>query len=322
MKVLLLNCLLFACALGTHAQLRKASQATVREGFLPVTGGRVWYRVTGAEMKRPALIAVHGGPGASHHCFELLEPLADERPLVIYDQLGCGKSDHPDDLSLWTIERAVDELDQVIGALGFPNVVILGHSWGSTVAAEFILRKKPVHVTSLILAGPFLSASRWRADAKANVRDLPVHMQEAILGSETSDNLENQEYKAAMDMYYHRFLFRRETWPDCLEQGLKSLNTKIYRHMWGPSEFTATGTLKDYELTERLHEISIPTLYTCGEFDEAPPQTTRYYSSLTPNSKVRVFGGAAHCHPFEQPEAYITAVRAFLATTDTRRNSE
>src|SRR5438045_1506965 len=78
------------------------AQPATREGYLPVTGGKIWYRLTGADKTQPALIALHGGPGASHLCFEFLDGLTNERPVVIYDQLGCGKSDHPQDLSLWT----------------------------------------------------------------------------------------------------------------------------------------------------------------------------------------------------------------------------
>src|SRR5262245_18830821 len=107
----------FLALSGVSPPGQPANHAPPHAGLLPVTGGKLWYRGRGGDKVQPALIALHGGPGASHLCFEFFDALADERPVVIYDQLGCGQSDHPDNLSLWTMERAVEELDQVIQGL-------------------------------------------------------------------------------------------------------------------------------------------------------------------------------------------------------------
>ena len=85
----------------------------VREGYVPVTGGRVWYRIVGGGGPIP-LVTVHGGPGGIHDYLAPLEALADERPVVLYDQLGAGKSDALDDVSLWTNERMIDELGRLL----------------------------------------------------------------------------------------------------------------------------------------------------------------------------------------------------------------
>ncbi len=308
-----------ACLLSGTSPAAEPPQPSSSEGYLPVTGGKVWYRLTGADKTQPALIALHGGPGASHHCFEFLDGLTNERPVVIYDQLGCGRSDHPTDLSLWTVDRAVEELDQVIKGLGFRKVHLLGHSWGSILAFEYMLQKRPEHVVGLILSGPCMSASRWIKDGEVNVSTLPGTMQRAVHEAEATGKFETPAYQEAMEAYYHRFLCRSEPWPDCLKQALSTVNTTIYTHMWGPSEFTATGTLKGYEKAERLKEIKVPTLFTCGEYDEASPATTRYYSNLTPGSEVVVFQGASHCHLFEKPEEYVAAARRFLNKTDRQR---
>jgi proline iminopeptidase len=268
--------------------------------------------MVGQGKSAPALIALHGGPGASHLCFEALDPLSDERPVVIYDQLGCGKSDRPDDVSLWTIERYVDELDQLIKGLGLKKVSLLGPSWGSMLALEYMLRKHPSNVTSLILAGPCFSASRWLEDQRIYLREVPKPMQESVAKAEATGQFESRDYQEAMEAYYHRHLYRLEPWPECLTQAMAALNPSVYVHMWGPSEFTATGTLKGYEKADRLKEIRVPVLFTCGEYDEAPPETTRYYSSLLPGSRVAVIQGASHCHIFEKPAEYVAVVRAFL----------
>jgi proline iminopeptidase len=122
-----------------------------------------------------------------------------------------------------------------------------------------------------------------------------------------------------MDAYYHRFLCRADPWPDCLKEALGSVNMVIYTHLWGPSEFTATGTLKGYERVDRLKELKLPVLFTCGEFDEAAPATTRYYSSVTPGSEVVVLKRASPCHLFEQPDQCNSVVRRFLAKADLKQ---
>ena len=78
-------------------------------GYVDVPGGKVWYEVLGGGGGLP-LITLHGGPGSTHFGFEPLKALSEDRPVVFYDQLGCGNSDRPDDLSLWTVERFVEEL--------------------------------------------------------------------------------------------------------------------------------------------------------------------------------------------------------------------
>jgi proline iminopeptidase len=305
-RVLLATCIVLVVAASFSAA------DGPREGYVQVPGGKVWYRLSGAGKSRPALIALHGGPGASHLCFEALDPLSDERPVLLYDQLGSGRSDRPKDGSLWTIERFVEELDQIIRGLGLRKVSLLGHSWGSILAFEYMLRKHPQNVTSLIFAGPCFSTSRWISDQRAYLREFPAAMQEVVRKAEAAGQFESKDYQDVMDAYYRRHLCRMDPWPACLQEAMRNLNPDVYVHMWGPSEFTATGTLKGYEKVPRLAEIKLPVLFTCGEFDEASPATTRYYSSMLPGSKVVVFPGASHCHIFEKPAEYVSALRSFL----------
>jgi proline iminopeptidase len=140
----------------------------VREGYAPVTGGRVWYRVVGGGGAIP-LVTVHGGPGGIHDYLEPLEALANERPVVLYDQLGAGKSDALDDVTLWTNERMIDELGRVLDALELDWVHLLGHSWGTIIAAEYALRS-PDRLASLVLSDPCLSVPRFAAGSRPCAR--------------------------------------------------------------------------------------------------------------------------------------------------------
>ncbi len=75
-----------------------------QEGFIRVEGEyRVWYRIVGggADHEKIPLLTLHGGPGVGHDYIKNLAELAsDTRRVILYDQLGCGRSDQPDDTSL------------------------------------------------------------------------------------------------------------------------------------------------------------------------------------------------------------------------------
>ncbi|MFC2060338.1 proline iminopeptidase-family hydrolase [Chloroflexota bacterium] len=283
----------------------------IREGYISVTGGKVWYRIVGANEKGITLLTLHGGPGAPHDLLEPLEGLADERPVVFYDQLGCGNSDKPDDTSLWTIERFVEELGQVRAALGLEKVHILGQSWGTMLATDYMLTK-PEGVVSLVFSGPALSASRFTQDTRAYLSELPEDVQKTIRESEANGDFGSEEYQDAMMLFYRLHLCRVEPWPDYMNRTFEKLGHSVYEYMWGASEFTVTGTLKDYERVDRLKEITIPVLFTCGRYDEATPATTKFYQSNLPGSEVAILEDASHAHHIEKTEEYLQVVRDFL----------
>jgi len=292
--------------------------AETQEGYIPVTGGKVWYKIAGKNQTGIPLLIVHGGPGVSHDYLEPLGVLGDERPVIFYDQLGCGKSDRPADKNLWTIAHFVEELHQVRQALELKKCYILGQSWGAALAVDYLLRKHPKGVESLILSGPLLSASRWIADQNAYIRELPKSTRETILKSEQTGAYSSPQYQAAMMEFYRRHVCRLDTWPDCLNRSFETLNFAVYEYMWGPSEFTVTGELKRYERVNRLKEIGIPVLFTCGEYDEATPATTQYFQDHLPGSQIHIFEDASHEHHLEKPQEYLRVIRNFLNNVEKR----
>jgi len=164
-----------------------------QEGYISATGGKVWYRIVGANRKGIPLLTLHGGPGAPHDYLEPLEALGDERPVIFYDQLGCGNSDKPNDISLWTIERFVEELKQVRAALDLTKVHMLGQSWGTMLATDYMLTK-PEGVVSLILSSPCLCAPRFTQDTRTYLSELPENIQKTINESEARGDFDSKEY--------------------------------------------------------------------------------------------------------------------------------
>ena len=144
----------------------------VREGMIDVPDGRVWYRSVG-EGGVP-LVCLHGGPGSTHNYLEPLEDLADRRRVIFYDQLGCGRSDKPDDTSLWTVDHFVRELEVVRGALGLEHFHLFGSSWGGMLAMQYLLDYRPGSVASLLMAGSPASMPRWVQGCQELLAELPA----------------------------------------------------------------------------------------------------------------------------------------------------
>lgn len=279
-------------------------------GHIEVNGGNVWYRITGKGPGIPLLV-LHGGPGSKSSDSDPLRQLGTDRPVIQYDQLGSGNSDRPTDNSLWTVERFVEELEQVVEALGLEEFHLLGHSWGTMLAASYLF-KNPKGVRSVIFSGPALDAQRWERDQRNLLKEFPKDIQETIERSEREGTTDSAEYNEAMTAYYKRHMCRVDPWPEGLVEDMKEMNHQVYNYMWGASEFTVTGTLKHFDATDRLGEIKIPALFTCGRYDEATPETTEYYAGLVPDAEFHVFENSSHMPGIEEPEAYVEVVREWV----------
>lgn len=298
--------------LATSCQSHQPFGNNPLEGYVEVKGGMVWYKITGRNSPGVPLLVIHGGPGAPHDYLLNLESLSNERPVIFYDQLGCGNSKAKSDTTLWTVERFVDELQIVRKALNLDKVHLLGQSWGTMLAVEYLIRKKPEGVVSLILSAPYLNTDMWKKDQQKWINQLPEDIKEAIVSSEEEKKYDSPEYLNAMNVFYQKHVCRMEPWPDNVNRAFEKMGIDVYHYMWGPSEFTINGTLKNADLTEQLSQIEVPTLFTCGEFDESTPESARYFQSRLPGSSLHVFKGASHMHHIESEEEYQQVLTAFL----------
>ena len=178
-----------------------------------------------------------GGPGAPHDYQESFEKYANERPVIFYDQLGCGNSDMPSDTALWTVGRFVDELKIVRSTLKLDKVHLLGQSWGTMLAVEYLIRKNPGGVASLTLSAPYLNTQMWEKDQAMWISKLPEDIQQTITNCEIAGNFDSLGYLNAMNVFYQNHVCRMDPWPDCLNRALKKMGIEVYHAMWGPSEF-------------------------------------------------------------------------------------
>jgi proline iminopeptidase len=284
------------------------------EGRLDVPGGNIWYGIAGRGPGVPLLV-LHGGPGFPSDYLWPLGALGDDRPVIFYDQLGCGRSEHPHDPTLWQVARFVEELAILRRALGLDRVHLYGQSWGTMLAVDYLLTR-PKGVTSATLASPCLSVPRWKADQSGKVSQLSPANRAVIEQNEAAGTTDSEEYQQALLVFYKKFVCRLDPWPKVLVDSMDNFGLEVYHRMWGPSEFTCNGILRDYDRCGKLKELKLPVLYTCGRHDEAVPDTVAFYRSRTPKAQMAVFEESAHLAHLEEPARYLPLLRGFLEETE------
>ncbi len=287
-----------------------------QEGLIPVEGGyRVWYRVVGggAGHESIPLLVLHGGPGAPHDYLENLAALAsDTRRVIFYDQLGCGRSDKPDESTIrqWGVQRFVDELATVRRALGLDRVHILGQSWGGMLAIEYALTQ-PSGLVGLILSNTTPGIPLWLAEANRLRSELPPEVNATLLRHEEAGTTASSEYQEAMGVFYDRHVVRVKPMPDFVQRTFDNMSA-VYYIMNGPSEFHVIGVIKDWDRSDRLSEIRVPTLILSGEYDESTPTINEVLRKGIPGSEWVLLEGCSHLSHVEEPERYMQFVQNFL----------
>jgi len=284
-----------------------------QEGFIEVPGGRVWYRSVG-EGGTP-LLCLHGGPGFTHYYLEPLEVLADRRQVIFYDQLGCGRSDRPEDVSLWTVDRFVEELAQVREALGLSRLHLFGSSWGGMLAMQYTLDRRP-ELESLILCGSPASMIRWVKDCDELLAAQPADVRRVIREHEEAGFTACPEYQSAILGFYREHVCRLSPWPAGLERSFAEAGYSVYTTMNGPSEFTVTGTLKTWDIMDRLPEIQVPTLLVGGRHDECRPGHLEEMHRRIAGSRLVIIEDASHLCFAEQPDEFTGLVNSYLDTRE------
>lgn len=291
----------------------------VQEGFVPVDGYRVWYRIVGGGSDHEGfpLLVLHGGPGVPHDYLENLEALASEtRRVVFYDQLGCGNSDHPDDPSLCRVSRFADELATVRRELGLDQVHILGQSWGGMLAIEYALRQ-PEGLVSLILANTLSSMPMWIAEANRLRAELPPEVNATLLRHEEAGTTDDPAYQDAMNVFYARHVCRVIPMPEFVQRAFDKTGF-VYNYMNGPSEFHVIGVIKDWDRTDRLSEIHVPTLIISGRYDESTPLINEILHRGIVGSEWVLLENSSHLAHVEEPELYMQTVQVFLNRVEER----
>jgi proline iminopeptidase len=280
-------------------------------------GYKIWTQRVGRGRKKVLLL--HGGPGASHEymqCFADVLPQAGYE-MYFYDQLGCGQSDKPDDTSLWTLPRYLDEVEEVIEALELERLVLVGHSWGGMLGIEYALRH-PERLSGFVLSNMSASFADYGAYVH-HLRDtLPAPIRARLTELENAGKQNSQEYDAIIHReLYGRYICRLDPWPEPVQRSLGGINPVIYNQMQGPDEFTLTGNLMNWDRWADLSRIQTRTLAMGARHDEMNPDSIRREAKLIPQSSLFISETGSHLAMWDDQKNYFEALLAFLDADDT-----
>ena len=287
----------------------------------PVGEFKVWTKRFGNNPKIKILL-LHGGPAASHEYMECFESFFPQEGFEFYeyDQLGASYSDQPTDSSLWTIDRYVDEVEQVRKAIGADssNFYVLGNSWGGMLAMEYALKyqqnMKAVIVADMVASIP--DYNKYAYSVLAKQMDPKVFAE--IMDIEKRKDFDNPRYEELLTPnFYQQHICRLNPWPDPVVRCFMHLNStkvskQIYVMMQGPSEFGASGRLANWDVKDRLKEIKIPTLMVGAKYDTMDPKAMEEQSKMVQNGRYLYCPNGSHMCMWDNQKVFMSGVISFI----------
>jgi proline iminopeptidase len=281
------------------------------EGYVTVQGIRLFYKTFG-ESTKGKVLCLHGGPGATH---DYMLPLADLSKfgyrVVFLDEFGCGNSELPKNPALLNIEYGVEEVEGVRKALNLGKIHLIGSSYGGLLTIAYALKYQK-NLKSMVTIGGLANVPLTVAEMNRMKSELPPDVVEVLKKYEAVGDYENPEYLKAVEVFYRKHLCRLPEWPKELVYSLEHISKPVYHTMNGPNEFTITGNMRYWDVTNQLHTIRIPTLVTGGRYDEVSPKVARSIHKGIKKSKRVTFANSSHLPMWEEREKFITVVQKFL----------
>ena len=289
------------------------------EGYMPFMGHHTYYRTVGERTDKAPLILLHGGPGSTHNYFEVLDRVAEEdgRMLVMYDQIGCGNSYVDGRPDLWTAETWVNELIALRKHLGLDTCHLLGQSWGGMLLLTYICGYEHSGVKSGILSSTLPASWLWGIEQARMIKELPEEYQEAIKTATETGDYSSDIYQRAEEEYMLRHAAGKPdpNGPECLLRK-KRTGRESYVVGWGPNEYTPMGTLKDYDVIDKLKDIKEPCLVINGGNDLCTPYIAKVMYDNIPNSRWELFRECRHMCFVEDNDHYVEVLKEWLNEKD------
>lgn len=289
------------------------------EGYAPFGEYQTYFRIAGdLENTKIPLLLLHGGPGSTHNYFESFDELSETgRAIIMYDQIGCGKSSQISENEIYDAKLWVAELENLVAFLNLEKFNLLGQSWGGMLAIIYATDISQEKINGLILSSTLSSASLWAQEEHRLIKLMPEDEQAAINQAEQANNFSGNNYKKANEhfMELHAAGPFTAADPEYLTRQ-KVSGTRSYNEAWGPNEYTPLGNLQNYEYTEKLKNISVSTLIMSGTNDLSTPLVAKTMHDAIPNSTWHLFAKSRHMPFIDEHELYMEKLTTWLEEQD------
>lgn len=325
-----LVCLLSACTStrpfkDAHGRLLPGSIATMEKIELGGLPQSVWFR--GRSVEAPALILLHGGPGASESAlFRHFTPQLEDYFLVVYwEQRGTGRSYHGDiPRSTMTIDRMVGDLDELVDSVrarfGKRRVVLLGHSWGTVLGTVYASRhpEKVAAYVGVAQIANFAEGERnslhWavrQAQQNRDRRALAALRAMAPAPRNVDEELELGRWVERLGGTLRGGLTTGKLIWAALRTSEAGL-LDLVRFGRG-NRFSLEALRPQYEKVDltRIRRFEVPIVFILGRYDWHVPAVlaAEYFSTIQAPSKLLFwFEHSAHNPPFEEPGAFVSVL--------------
>lgn len=285
----------------------------------PVGQFRVWTKRFGNNPRIKVLL-LHGGPATGHEYMEVFESFFPKEGFEFYeyDQLGTSYSDQPKDSSLWTVDRYVDEVEQVRKALNLDksNLYLLGHSWGGILAMEYALKYQD-HMKGLIISNMMASCPDYGKYSEVLAKHMDPKVVAEIKSLEAMKQYTNPRYEELLiPNFYKQHVCRLADWPEPLTRAFRHQNNEIYTMMQGPSEFGISGRLANWNRKADLPKITIPTLTIGGKYDTMDPEYMKWMSTQVKNGSYLYCPQGSHLAMYDDQQTYMNGVIKWIREVD------
>ncbi len=286
---------------------------SLESGKIKAAGHNLYYESYGKD-EHGSILCLHGGPGAA--C-DLMRPTAALAQfgfrVVIYDQLGCGRSQRPKSYSGMTMESLADEADAVRRQLNLGRCHLFGYSFGGALALQTILRH-PRGFRSLCVGSGYASDSEAADGVRRLVAELPRSLRTAIEDFELRGKGPEKQYQRACGYFFQRHSSRFAVTPLDMLLGRQSVNPAIGNAMVGHEHILgeSTGTLAGWDVRKELPRIRVPTLVTVGRRDFITPRCAETIRRGIPSSRLITYKHSGHTALYEEMDAYLKNLRDFF----------
>jgi len=286
---------------------------------------KVWTKRVGNNPKIKVLL-LHGGPGSSHRVWTIVDSYFPGAGIeyYYYDQLGSFFSDNPKDTSLWTLERFVEEVEQVRKALGLnnDNFYLLGSSWGGILATEYAIKYQK-NLKGLIICSALSSMQDYNEYVNEvlaktlNPKDLAE-----IRELEKKEDFNNPRYIELLNDYYAQFVIRlpAEQIPEPVSWTMQHINREIYELMQGPSEFGLRGRLANWNRNDDLKDINVPTLVVGSKYNTMDPEKCEWMAGQIPLGEYLYCPNGSHVVMYDDAEVFFDGLISFIKKVDNEKD--